>query len=83
MWLTVLILFSPIGVLVGYIIEAGFISFTDWRWGFYTQIMVMLPIIISVLVIPIKYIDLELASEKKRVAILSSEEKLAENNPTT
>jgi len=36
MWMTVLIVCSPIGVLAGYILAATFIENTDWRWVFWT-----------------------------------------------
>ena len=65
MWLTVLILCGPVGVLLGYIVAAAYISNTDWRWAFYTQVAIMIPVIFAILIVPLKYMDLEKEAKKK------------------
>ena len=73
MWLTVLILCGPVGVLLGYIVAAAFISNTDWRWAFYTQVAIMIPVIFAILIVPLKYMDLEKEADKKKIRPISAE----------
>lgn len=66
MWLTILLSCGPVGVLLGYIVAAAFISNGhDWRWAFYLQAAVVVPIVLSMLIVPLRYMDLEKDSNKK------------------
>jgi len=73
MWLTIFILCGPVGVLLGYIVAAAFISYTDWRWAFYLQVGVMVIVIIAMLIVPSKYLDLEKQTEKNKIRLSTSE----------
>ena len=72
MWLTILILCGPIGVLIGYIAAASIISHTDWRWAFYVQCFGIGPVIIAMLIMPLKYMDL-VGEDSKKIRPVSPE----------
>lgn len=60
LWLTLLLLCGPIGVLAGYLMGASLVSRGwDWRYAFYIQTISLVPVMISFLLTPIKYLDLE------------------------
>ena len=60
LWLTLLLLCGPIGVLFGYLLEASLIHGSiGWRYAFYIQSALMLPITIIILLIPHKFLKLQ------------------------
>lgn len=67
MWLTGLLLCSPVGVLLGYTLCASLVSYgIDWRYSLYIQAFCFIPTILAILVTPLKYFDLEKAIELKK-----------------
>ena len=82
MWLTGLLLCSPIGVLLGYTLCAALVSYgINWRYALYMQAVMIVPTILTILLTPKKYFDLESAvkqfkqtnrSESENEELLSS-----------
>ena len=60
--MTILLLSSTLGVLFGYIMTTQFIGKLEWQYAFYVQIIAVIPIVIAILLTPLKYLDLQLAS---------------------
>ena len=58
MWLSILIVSSPLGNILGYILAASIQDSLGWRWCFYVQAMAMLPTLACMIFIPTKYVDL-------------------------
>lgn len=57
-WITIQLISSPIGVILGYGISAIFQNNVGWRWAFRVQIILQLPCILFMLILPSKYFDL-------------------------
>ena len=66
MWLTLLLLAPPIGVVFGYAMTAILIAYFSWEYVFYVQAIMIAPCVIAFLVTPSKYFDIEQALENKR-----------------
>jgi MFS family permease len=66
-WLTFLILASPLGVVFGFIMTSVFVAYNKeidgcnngWRWSFYVQCLLMTPMAIGFLLTPLKYLDID------------------------
>lgn len=58
-WLTVLLLASPVGVVMGYTLTFYMIKHLTWEWSFYIQAMAIIPCSLCILITPNKYIDIE------------------------
>ena len=53
MWISFFFLAVPLGVVLGYAITIGVTSFTDYRWGFLSQTILMLvPTLVCFISIP-------------------------------
>lgn len=60
MWLTILLLCGPIGTLLGYLLGGALVNRgIDWRYTFYIQTICLIPVIISIILTPLRYLDLE------------------------
>ena len=59
MWLSFLIIASPLGNIVGYILAAYIQDNIGWRWAFYIQSFMMIPAMIGVFIVPGKYMDIQ------------------------
>ena len=57
-WLTISLLASPLGVVLGYTLTYYMIQHLTWEWSFYIQAMALVPCSIAILITPSKYIDL-------------------------
>jgi len=58
MWISFFFLMVPVAVVVGYGITLGLSSFTDYRWGFLAQTVLMIvPITVCFISIPDYYYD--------------------------
>ena len=57
MWLTLLLLCAPIGVLIGYLLGAWMIGQAGWRYAFYVQAVLYIPAIIIFFFTPVSYLD--------------------------
>lgn len=57
-WLTFLLLGSPVGVITGYILTYYMDMYFTWEWSFYIQAMVLIPCSIVMFLIPHKYLDI-------------------------
>ena len=87
MWLTVGLLASPLGVVLGYtlthIISVNTISkaypYGEWEWSFYIQSFGLLPIVIGILFIPNKYFDVEQTIIWKRECVARAMKKIEAN----
>ena len=64
-WMTILLLATPIGVLLGYILTAYSIYLATWRWTFYIQAFGFIPLLLAIFLTPIKYLDLEALAASK------------------
>lgn len=61
-WLTFLILASPLGVVFGYIMTSIYVAkFGDegWRYSFFTQCGLLAPMSLGFLMTPQKYLDID------------------------
>ena len=71
-WLTFLILASPLGVVFGFIMTSFFVAQwkndplhtpdmcnDGWRYSFYAQCFLLTPMSIGFLMTPIKYLDID------------------------
>ena len=57
LWMTYLMITSPLGVIMGYLL-CGFSSdYISWKWSFYIQSILMLPSFMGLILIPNKYFD--------------------------
>ena len=60
--ISILLLSSSLGVLLGYIVTAHLILIeASWHWSFYIQVFVMIPLILVLIFTPARYLDLRLA----------------------
>jgi MFS family permease len=60
MWLTLLLLCGPIGTLIGYLLGGALVGRgLDWRYAFYIQTSCLIPVLLSIIFTPVKYLDLE------------------------
>ena len=67
LWMTMLLLCSPIGVLIGYILCASVMSYSlDWRYAFYIQAVCFILPVSALILTPRKYFDLEAAIESRQ-----------------
>mmetsp|Transcript_107343 Transcript_107343/g.148422 ORF Transcript_107343/g.148422 Transcript_107343/m.148422 type:complete len:80 (+) Transcript_107343:562-801(+) len=57
-WMTLLTGAVGLGMIFGYIMSAAISSFTDWKWSFYVQIILLTPLAISISFIQSDRIDL-------------------------
>mmetsp|Transcript_2678 Transcript_2678/g.4508 ORF Transcript_2678/g.4508 Transcript_2678/m.4508 type:complete len:211 (+) Transcript_2678:290-922(+) len=60
-FLTLLLLASPLGVVFGYTITYYMIQYYTWEYSFYVQALCLLPCAIILIFTPTKYIDVEFA----------------------
>jgi len=59
-WLTVLLLASPIGVVFGYTMTYYTITYLNsWEWSFYIQALCLIPCSACIFATPSRYIDIE------------------------
>jgi MFS family permease len=58
-WLSILIVSSPLGNILGYVLAASIQDGLGWRWCFYIQAIMMLPTAVAIVIIPGKYMDLQ------------------------
>ena len=56
-WMTYLLIASPIGVVLGYGMCAAMQHNIGWRWAFYIQAILLMPSMISLTFMPLKYFD--------------------------
>ena len=64
LWLSYLIIATPLGVIIGYGLCAIFQNNIGWRWAFYIQAFMLCPSFIGLTFIPAKYFDVQLLAEK-------------------
>eukprot|EP01017_Pseudomicrothorax_dubius_P033629 TRINITY_DN4519_c0_g4_i2.p1 TRINITY_DN4519_c0_g4~~TRINITY_DN4519_c0_g4_i2.p1 ORF type:complete len:516 (-),score=96.62 TRINITY_DN4519_c0_g4_i2:149-1696(-) len=57
MWLMYLQLGVPLGVVLGYIMTAVFLSWGFWKGSFYTQLVLLIPCLIAILAFENKYLS--------------------------
>ena len=60
-WLTFLILASPLGIVGGFTMTSYMVSppINNWKWSFYVQGMCLIPCFTAFLLTPRKYLDIE------------------------
>ncbi|CDW83082.1 major facilitator superfamily [Stylonychia lemnae] len=61
LWLSLLLLAPPIGVVLGYSLTAFMVYHFTWRYIFYLQSILVIPCVIAMISIPNKYFDIETA----------------------
>lgn len=64
LWLSLLIITVPLGVVLGYGLCAAFQANIGWKWAIYIQAMLCCPSLLGLLFIPSKYFDIQLLAEK-------------------
>jgi len=73
-WLTFLILASPLGVIFGYIMTSIYVGQykgsdpnlnENWRWSFYTQCALLTPMSLGFLFTPVKYLDIDRSNQTR------------------
>jgi len=57
-WLTYLLISNPLGVVLGYGLCAAFLENIGWRWAFYIQSLCLGPCLLSILFVPLRYLDI-------------------------
>jgi MFS family permease len=57
--MTVLLLASPLGIVIGYTVTYYMIQSHTWEFSFYIQAIALVPCIICFMVTPSRYIDIE------------------------
>ncbi len=67
MWLSQLLIASPVGVVVGYAFTAVAIAEMTWRWTFYFQAFMFIPCIVAFILTPQKYFDIEQAIKNAKI----------------
>ena len=75
-WLTFLLLAAPLGIVSGYSMTSVITARTTWHWSFWVQAIGITPCILTIILIPVKYLDVETASKNKMFAILAVDKKL-------
>eukprot|EP00347_Sterkiella_histriomuscorum_P017387 403349579 len=55
-WLTLLLLGVPLGIILGYVATSVVVLYTDWRWTFYVQSGLLIPLAICFMFTPARYI---------------------------
>jgi len=58
-WLTILLLAPPLGVVIGYSMTALLIAKASWHWTFYVQAVCLVPCFMGFLLTPEKYMDID------------------------
>lgn len=48
LWMTTMIGGVILGMLLGYIVAALIITFAQWEWAFYFQILAIIPLIVAI-----------------------------------
>ena len=63
MWITVLLLASPLGIFLGFSVTSVFVSYPDlgWEWSFYVQAACILPLTIALSRADARYLDVDAA----------------------
>ena len=64
LWLTYLIIATPLGVIIGYVLCATFLNTIGWRWSFDIQALLLTPSLLGLIAIPSKYFDIQLLVER-------------------
>ena len=68
LWMTYLMITSPLGVIMGYIMNSMIYASPGWRYSFYIQSLLLLPSLIGLIFIPNSYFDLNsLADEQDKL----------------
>lgn len=58
MWLTLLFLTVPLGIVVGYVVTAVMLFSISWKWAFMVELALMIgPLAILFFTVPSKYYD--------------------------
>jgi MFS family permease len=57
MWLTLAQIAVPLGIVIGYGSTAVLVSNYSWRWSFYIQVFLFIPIALLFLLYPNSYFD--------------------------
>lgn len=60
---------STVGVLLGYVITAAFITNMTWHWSFYFQSLCLIPIFLAAVITPARYLDISNHEENKEESI--------------
>ena len=58
-WLTYLLISNPLGVVLGYGLCAGFQETIGWRWAFYIQAICLGPCLLSIICVPLRYLNIK------------------------
>lgn len=62
--MSILLFSSSIGVLIGYVVTASMIDNMTWKWSFYIQILITIPLWIIISLTPKSYLELDNADEE-------------------
>ena len=58
-WVTYLLISSPLGVITGYIMCAVFQENIGWRYAFYIQSVLLIPVLFLIVSTPERYMDIQ------------------------
>jgi MFS family permease len=58
-WLTFLILSSPLGIVVGFTLTSIMVSYASWHWSFWLQGILIVPCAIIFQLAPKKYFNID------------------------
>ena len=56
--MTYLLIASPLGVIIGYVMTANFLNNWGWRATFYVQAAMLFPSMVGMIITPSKYMDI-------------------------
>ena len=74
LWMTILLLASPLGIVLGYTLTYYMILSHTWEWSFYIQAIALAPCVVCFLITPSRYIDIEQTIGYKNECIKKVEE---------
>lgn len=60
LWISYLIIATPLGTIIGYLMTAVFQDNIGWRFSFYIQAMLLIPSTVYIALIPRKYQDVKM-----------------------
>ena len=75
MWLTIFLLSPPLGIVAGYGLAFYMSQLFHWEVAYYAQAALMAPCVLSFILLPDKYINVEKAIDFKNEAIKKFEKK--------
>lgn len=78
--LSIILLATPLGTLVGYNLAYFMIEYYDWRWAMYIQALAIIPLAAAIFFTPKKYINFNIAVKERQKSKRLAKMRLRNNN---